>query len=102
MRDAELLRELTSRPFKVRKMGAVALELAYVAAGWYDALVASFGKEICLWDVAAGLLLVEEAGGQTSDLQGRPYEHGGPDLVAGSAAVQAQLVELIAGKLAAD
>ena len=93
--DAALLQQLTVRPYKVRKMGAVALELAYVAAGWYDGLVASFGTTICLWDVAAGLLLVTEAGGRVSDLCGRPYVHGGPDLLAANPAVHGDLVTLL-------
>lgn len=100
--DAALLRDLTRRPFKIRKMGAVALELAYVAAGWYDGLVASFGTEICLWDVAAGLLLLAEAGGRTSDLRGEPYRLGGPDLVAGNPGVQRDLVALLDRGLAGD
>ena len=42
-----------------------ALDLAYVAAGRYDAY---FQKKLNLWDIAAGLLLVKEAGGITNDI----------------------------------
>jgi myo-inositol-1(or 4)-monophosphatase len=51
----------------VRRMGAAALELAYVAAGRFDGFW-EFG--LSPWDIAAGLLLVREAGGYVSDLSG--------------------------------
>jgi myo-inositol-1(or 4)-monophosphatase len=51
----------------VRRMGAAALDLAYVAAGRYDGFW-EFG--LSPWDIAAGLLLVREAGGYVSDLAG--------------------------------
>ena len=51
--------------FLYRKSGCAALDLAYVAAGRYDAY---FQKKLNLWDIAAGLLLVKEAGGITNDI----------------------------------
>ena len=51
----------------VRRFGAAALDLAYVAAGRFDGFW-EFG--LSPWDVAAGLLLVREAGGFVSDLAG--------------------------------
>jgi myo-inositol-1(or 4)-monophosphatase len=51
----------------VRRMGAAALDLAYVAAGRFDGFW-EFG--LLPWDIAAGLLLVREAGGYVSDLSG--------------------------------
>ncbi len=55
----------------VRRLGSAALDLAYVAAGVFDGY-----WELALypWDVAAGVLLVEEAGGRVSDLRGRPFD----------------------------
>jgi myo-inositol-1(or 4)-monophosphatase len=53
----------------MRRTGSAALNLAYVAAGRFDAAYA-FGAKI--WDFAAGLLLVEEAGGIVSDWTGSP------------------------------
>lgn len=54
----------------VRRLGSAALDLAYVAAGVFDGF-----WELALypWDVAAGVLLVEEAGGRVTDLRGRPF-----------------------------
>jgi myo-inositol-1(or 4)-monophosphatase len=52
---------LTRRARKVRNMGSAAIELAYVASGRFDAYIE---RRINLWDVAAGSLLVENAGGE--------------------------------------
>jgi myo-inositol-1(or 4)-monophosphatase len=52
----------------VRRGGAAALDLAYVAAGRFDAY---FEVGLKSWDIAAGALLIEEAGGIVSDLGGR-------------------------------
>ncbi len=51
----------------VRRLGAAALDLAYVAAGRYDGF---WEFSLCSWDIAAGLLLVREAGGFVSDFRG--------------------------------
>jgi myo-inositol-1(or 4)-monophosphatase len=52
----------------VRRFGAASLDLAWVAAGRFDAY---WEREISPWDVAAGILLVREAGGIVSDITGR-------------------------------
>ena len=54
--------ELLPRVRKMRLLGAAALDMAYVACGRFDAYI-EFGVK--LWDIAAGLLLVENAGGRT-------------------------------------
>jgi myo-inositol-1(or 4)-monophosphatase len=51
----------------VRRMGSASLDLAYVAAGRCDGY---WEEEISVWDIAAGILLVKEAGGYVSDLKG--------------------------------
>ncbi len=73
----------------LRRPGAAALDLAYVAAGFYDGF-----WEVGLnpWDVAAGSLLVQEAGGLIGDLAGEDdYLHGG-QVIAGNPKVFAQMV----------
>jgi len=57
----------------IRRAGAAALDIAYVAAGLADAFWETGLKP---WDVAAGLLLLSEAGGRVSDYQGNPYVPG--------------------------
>lgn len=55
----------------VRRMGSAALDLAYVACGRFDGF-----WEVALhpWDMAAGVLIVEEAGGKVTDFQGKPMD----------------------------
>ena len=71
--------EFTLRSHGVRRDGSAALDLASVAAGRFDGFW-EFGLKP--WDTAAGVLLVEEAGGRVSDFQGEPYQLGGPVILA--------------------
>ena len=68
--QASLLVELLPRIRDVRRAGAAALDLAYVAAGRVDAY---YERGLQLWDEAAGRLLVTEAGGALADLDGEPH-----------------------------
>jgi myo-inositol-1(or 4)-monophosphatase len=77
----------------VRRWGAAALDLAFVAAGRYDAF---FEYGLNSWDVAAGILLVREAGGMISDAAGQPYVLGGPSILATNAGMRDPMVELLA------
>ncbi len=95
MGDPQLLHTLLGAPMKVRRCGAVALEMAWVAAGFYDLLLASFPDRIHLWDIAAGLLLIQEAGGVAVDFRNRPYRLESPAMMVGSAKVAGQLVPLL-------
>ncbi|GHA15912.1 inositol monophosphatase [Arenicella chitinivorans] len=73
----------------IRRLGAAALDLAYVAAGRYDGFWESHLKP---WDIAAGALLVTEAGGVVSDLAGRDnYLESGHVMAAGVQVHQAML-----------
>lgn len=76
----------------VRRPGAAALDLAYVAAGRVDGFW-EFGLNP--WDTAAGALLIQEAGGRIGTLTGRPYDLS-PHIVAGTPRVYETLLELIA------
>jgi myo-inositol-1(or 4)-monophosphatase len=71
--------DFTMQSHGVRRDGSAALDLAYVAAGRFDGFW-EFGLK--KWDTAAGVLLVDEAGGQVSDFAGAPYELGGPLILA--------------------
>ena len=68
--QAQLLLELLPRIRDVRRAGAAALGLAYVAAGRVDAY---YERGVKPWDEAAGRLLVMEAGGTLADLEGEPH-----------------------------
>ena len=58
-------KEIKSK-LNIRKSGSAALDLAYVASGRFDGY---FQNELNLWDIAAGLILVTEAGGKTNNLE---------------------------------
>src|SRR6478735_1419722 len=64
------LARVTERTAGIRRWGAAALDLAFVAAGRYDAF---FEYGLSPWDVAAGTLLVREAGGLVNEISGAPY-----------------------------
>ncbi len=81
---------LLVRTFEVRIMGAAAAHLAYVAAGRLDAF---WQPNLNPWDVAAGILLVEEAGGRVTDLTGRPLRAIGGDVLATNGALHSTMVE---------
>jgi myo-inositol-1(or 4)-monophosphatase len=69
-RQAQLLLDLLPRIRDLRRAGAAALDLAYVAAGRADAY---YERGLKRWDEAAGLLLVTEAGGSLDELEGEPH-----------------------------
>ena len=77
----------------VRRPGAAALDLAYVAAGRYDAF---FEIGLMPWDVAAGSLLVSEAGGLIGDLHGEASHIFTEQVLAGTPKVFSQMVALCA------
>jgi len=74
----------------VRRAGSAALDLAYVACGRLDAFW-EFGLNS--WDMAAGVLLVSEGGGQSSDMRGGPVRLGGPHLLADNGLLHEQVLE---------
>jgi myo-inositol-1(or 4)-monophosphatase len=71
--------DFTQLSHGVRRDGSAALDLACVAAGRFDGFW-EFGLQ--KWDTAAGILLIEEAGGKVSDFGGNPYQLGGPVILA--------------------
>ena len=87
-----MLRVIMPQTAGIRRPGAAALDLAYVAAGRVDGF---WEMGLQPWDTAAGALLIQEAGGHISRLDGSDYEHGG-NIVAGGQKVHAALVAAIA------
>jgi myo-inositol-1(or 4)-monophosphatase len=76
----------------VRRPGAAALDLCYVAAGWYDGF---FETGLSPWDIAAGSLLVTEAGGLIGNFTGEADYLYQREVVAGNPKVYAQLVQTL-------
>jgi myo-inositol-1(or 4)-monophosphatase len=85
--------DFTLRSHGVRRDGSAALDLAYVAMGRFD----SFWEfALNAWDTAAGVILVEEAGGKISDMQGQPYMLGGPSILASNGLIHDEMVRVAA------
>jgi myo-inositol-1(or 4)-monophosphatase len=87
-----ILADLLPRCAGVRRPGAAALDLAWVAAGWSDAF---FEKGLQAWDMAAGSLLVTEAGGLVGNFTGEADFLHHRECLAGSPKIYAQLVSLL-------
>ena len=87
-----MLGDVTSRCAGVRRPGAAALDLAYVAAGFCDGF---FEKGLLPWDVAAGSLLVTEAGGLIGNFTGEADFMDQGECVAGNPRVYGQLVNVL-------
>ncbi|TNE59435.1 MAG: inositol monophosphatase, partial [Alphaproteobacteria bacterium] len=91
----EFLREMDwvmPRVAGVRRMGAAALDLAYVAAGRYDGF---WERNLAIWDIAAGVLLVREAGGIVTDPVGKPRALETGHILATNGQIQAPMVDLL-------
>ena len=67
--NLELFQKFITRAAGVRRVGSAARDLAYVASGRFDAV---WEYHLKPWDVAAGMLIIEEAGGRVTDFEGGP------------------------------
>jgi myo-inositol-1(or 4)-monophosphatase len=81
--------EFTLRSHGVRRAGSAALDLAYVAAGRLDGF---WEFNLNPWDTAAGILLVEEAGGQVTDFSGRHFRLDSREILASNGLIHAELL----------
>ncbi len=91
-----IFKELTEKTAGQRRPGAAALDLAYVACGRYDGFW-EFG--LSPWDMAAGALLISEAGGLVSDMRGEANYLETGNIIAGTPKVFAPLFKIIEDKL---
>ena len=83
--------EFTLRSHGVRRAGSAALDLAFVAAGRLEAF---WEFNLNPWDTAAGVLLVEEAGGRLSDFAGGEFQLDSRETLASNGLIHGELVEL--------
>lgn len=86
------LRQVMLEVAGVRRMGAASLDLAYVAAGRFDAY---WEANLSPWDMAAGIVLVREAGGFVSDLHGREDMLKTGGVLAGNEMLHGQLAKVL-------
>jgi myo-inositol-1(or 4)-monophosphatase len=84
------LHQISQRVAGVRRFGAAALDLAWVAAGRYDGY---WERDLSKWDVAAGILLVTEAGGRVTTADGEDDVLGTGSVCAGNLELQPQILD---------
>jgi myo-inositol-1(or 4)-monophosphatase len=89
--NVHFYQEFTLRSHGVRRAGSAALDLAYVAAGRLECF---WEFNLNPWDTAAGILLVEEAGGIVTDFAGNPFRLDSWEILASNGLIQAELVTL--------
>lgn len=80
----------------IRRLGSAALDLCYVAAGRFDGF---WEVHLQPWDMAAGKLLVEEAGGRTTDFTGAPARIHGKQIVASNGEIHGAMLEVLGRSL---
>ncbi|RLB29581.1 MAG: inositol monophosphatase [Deltaproteobacteria bacterium] len=84
--------EMIPKVQAIRRIGSAALDLAYVAVGRFDGF---WELRLQPWDTAAGWLMVEEAGGVVTDLNGKPYSLESPSIVASNAMIHEELMDVL-------
>ncbi len=92
-RYVKMFEEVMQSCAGLRRPGAAALDLCYVAAGWYDAF---FETGLSPWDVAAGSLIITEAGGLVGNFTGEADYLYQREVVAGNPRIYGQLVQILA------
>jgi myo-inositol-1(or 4)-monophosphatase len=88
---AEMLR-ITPRVSGLRRLGAAAVDMAYVACGRFDA---DWEQAVCAWDIAAGVIIVQEAGGTVTDSRGRALVLDNGTILASTPQLHPELVALL-------
>lgn len=76
----------------IRRAGAAALDLAYLAAGRFDGF---WELKLKPWDTAAGCLMVEEAGGRISDLSGKKWNIASPGVLASNGLIHQKMLDVL-------
>jgi myo-inositol-1(or 4)-monophosphatase len=95
--NVHFYQEFTLRSHGVRRAGSAALDLAYVASGRLEAF---WEFKLNPWDTAAGILLVEEAGGRVTDFSGGPFRLDSREILASNGLIHAELVALFSDMFA--
>jgi len=85
-------REFITKSFAIRRAGSAALDLSYLAAGRFDGF---WELKLQPWDVAAGSLLVAEAGGRVSDFKGNPFNIYLKEILASNCLIHQEMLDVI-------
>jgi myo-inositol-1(or 4)-monophosphatase len=89
---AHLVAQMALQVRTLRTLGAAALGLCYVAAGWLDVY---FHFSLSAWDAAAGALIVQEAGGVASDFTGHPWQIGSRRCLASNGLLHDEMLSIL-------
>ena len=92
----EVFARLIRKGIPVRRLGSAAIDLCWVAAGRFDGF---YEHQLNAWDSAAGYLIVEEAGGKVTDLNGDTYSPYKPGIIATNGLIHDELVEWVKGNV---
>jgi myo-inositol-1(or 4)-monophosphatase len=85
--------DFTRRAQAIRRTGCASLDLCYVAAGRFDGF---WELGLRPWDMAAGVLAIEEAGGRVSRFDGSPLDLDVPEIVASNGSIHEAMLEVLA------
>ena len=94
-----LFGDFLRRARAVRRLGSAAIDLAYVAAGRFDGF---WEVHLNPWDVSAGALLIEEAGGKVSNLAGGPFDSRLGQVVVSNGRIHEEMVAIIRARKRTD
>lgn len=92
----QVFERLITRGIPVRRLGSAAIDLCWVASGKFDGF---YEHKLNAWDTAAGFLIVEEAGGKVTNMQGgkySPFEYG---LIATNGKIHQELIQYVQNKV---
>lgn len=84
--------EILNKSRAVRRLGSAAIDLCYVAAGIFDGF---WELELQQWDICAGNLILEEAGGKVTDFSGNPIKNSSTELLATNGKIHEQLEKIL-------
>ncbi|OGP94732.1 MAG: hypothetical protein A2157_01295 [Deltaproteobacteria bacterium RBG_16_47_11] len=85
-------RQFLTKSFAIRRPGSAAVDLSYLAAGRFDGF---WEFKLHAWDVAAASLMITEAGGKVTDLQGRPFNIDSEEILASNGFIHQEMLQAI-------
>ncbi len=91
-RSVPLFQAFLTRAQGLRRDGSAALNLCYLAAGRFDGF---WEGHLAPWDMAAGVLMVREAGGRVSDYAGGPFRLEGPQILASNGRLHPEMIRIL-------
>jgi len=90
----EVFRKMLVRAQGIRRPGSAAMDLCYVAAGRLDGF---WEQDLSPWDTAAGIVIVEEAGGKVTTFEGTPYSPFLKHIVAANPLIHGEIIKALCG-----